>query len=300
MAQVFYPDTSDIPLTPGHTFPAEKYRLLREAVQHEKILPEEMIAAAPPIAIDDLHRVHDPDYVEAVRTLSLDKKAVRKLGLPLSEILVTRALASVGGSLAAARAALDKGVGSNLAGGTHHAHRDLGSGFCVFNDVAVVARVLLDTGLVGRIAILDCDVHQGDGTSALMASEPRVLTVDLYGDNNFPARKVPPDVAFPLPNAMKDAEYLATLDQAIVAVARFGPQLLLYNAGVDPLYEDRLGRLSLSLDGLQERDRRVFAFARRKSLPVASVLGGGYAMPVSLTVTAYANTLRAAGEVFGF
>lgn len=299
-AQVFYPDTSDIPLTPGHTFPAEKYRLLREMVVHDRLVPEEILAAAPPIAPDDLRRVHAPAYVEAVLTRCLDDTAVRKLGLPLTDILVTRALASVGGSLAAAKAALRTGFGSNLAGGTHHAHRNFGSGFCVFNDLAVVSRVLLDEVAVGRIAILDCDVHQGDGTAALMAGEPRVLSVDLFGDNNFPARKVPPDVAFPLPNAMRDEAYLATLQSALTAVAEFAPDIMLYNAGVDPLYEDRLGRLSLTLEGLQERDRRVFTFAREKSVPVVSVLGGGYAMPISLTVTAYANTLRAARAVFGF
>jgi len=299
IAQVFFPDTSDIPLTPGHTFPAEKYRLLREMVVRDRLVPEEMLAAAPQIAPVDLCRVHTPAYVEAVLTRSLDEMAVRKLGLPLTDVLVTRALASVGGSLAAARAALKTGIGSNLAGGTHHAHRDFGSGFCVFNDLAVVSRVLIEECTVGRIAILDCDVHQGDGTAALMAGDSRVLTVDLFGDNNFPARKVAPDVAFPLPNAMQDEAYLATLELALTAVVEFKPDIILYNAGVDPLYEDRLGRLSLTLEGLQRRDRRVFAFALEKSVPVVSVLGGGYALPISLTVTAYANTLRAARDVFG-
>ncbi|MBU2583242.1 MAG: histone deacetylase [Alphaproteobacteria bacterium] len=298
MAQVFFPDTGDIPLTPGHTFPAEKYRLLREAVAREKIVPEGLLAAAPRICVEDLRRVHCPAYVGAVLNRTLDGCAVRKLGLPLSDTLVARSLVSVGGSLAAARAALATGIASNLSGGTHHAHRDFGSGYCVFNDAAVVSRVLLDEAAVARIAILDCDVHQGDGTAALMAAEPRVLTVDLYGGKNFPARKVPPDVAFPLPDATGDAVYLETLDEALAAIAGFRPGLLIYNAGVDPLHEDRLGRLSLSLAGLHERDRRVFAFARKHSMPVASVLGGGYAQPISLTVAAYANTLRAARQAF--
>lgn len=300
MPQVYYPDTSDIPLTPGHTFPAEKYRLLREMVKRDSLVPEQCLSVSPSIAREDLLRVHSPAYVDAVLSNTLDEASVRRLGLPLTDVLITRAQASVGGSLAAARSSLAEGFAAHLAGGTHHAHRDFGSGFCVFNDLAVVARVLLDEGAVSRIVILDCDVHQGDGTAALMAEEPRVLTVDLFGDNNFPARKIPPDVAFPLPNAMQDEAYLATLDEALAAVAGFGADIMLYNAGVDPLYEDRLGRLSLSLDGLRERDRRVFAFARNSSMPVVSTCGGGYAMPISLTVTAYANTLAAAREVFEF
>lgn len=300
MFQFFYPDTPDIPLTQGHTFPASKYRLFRLAAIDEGVIPRARTHASPQVTREDLLRVHSAGYVDAVLSASLDEMAVRRLGLPLSDILITRALASVGSSLAAARAAMSQGYAAGLSGGTHHAHRDFGSGFCVFNDLAVVARTFLDEASVGRISILDCDVHQGDGTAALTASEPRVQTVDMFGDNNFPARKVDPDVAFRLPNAMQDAAYLSTLDEALAAISQFAPGLMLYNAGVDPLYEDRLGRLSLSLEGLMERDRRVFAFARANGIPVVSVAGGGYAQPVELTVTAYVNTLRAAKQVFGF
>lgn len=300
MPQFYFPDTPDIPLTAGHTFPATKYRLFREAAVREGVIPERSLIASVQVARDDLLRVHSATYVDAVLSGSLDHAAVRRLGLPLSEVLIARAQASVGASLAAAHTAMKTGYSAGMSGGTHHAHRDFGSGFCIFNDAAVVAKTLLDDGTVGKVAILDCDVHQGDGTAALMTGEPRVRTIDLFGDNNFPARKVDPDVAFALPNAMEDEAYLITLDAALLAVSDFRPDFIIYNAGVDPLYQDRLGRLSLTLEGLRERDRRVFALANTSRIPVISVCGGGYALPVELTVTAYTNTLRAAAEVYGF
>jgi acetoin utilization deacetylase AcuC-like enzyme len=295
----FYPDAPDIPLPPGNRFPAAKYRLLREAVMGRGILPARSLVASPAISRDDLLRVHASHYVDAVLSGAIGKTAERRLGIPMSDVLKDRSLATVGGSLAAARTALKIGFSAQLSGGTHHAHRDFGSGFCVFNDLALVTSVLLDEGAVHRVAILDCDVHQGDGTAALLAEEPRALTVDLFGERNYPARKAPADIAFPLPDGTDDAAYLDTLEAALCEVASYRPDLLLYNAGVDPLGEDRLGRLSLTLEGLAERDRRVFAFAREWEMPIASVCGGGYADPISLTVAAYINTVAALVGVYG-
>jgi acetoin utilization deacetylase AcuC-like enzyme len=295
----YFPDAPDIPLPPGHRFPAAKYRLLREAAIRDDVLSPKMLAPSPLIGRSKLVSIHSEAYVDAILTGTLDQKAVRQLGLPLSDVLCCRSLATVGGSLAAARRALRTGFSAQLAGGTHHAHRDFGSGFCVFNDLALTARVLLDDGAVDRIAILDCDVHQGDGTAALMADEPRVLTVDVFGQKNFPVRKVAADVDIALPDATGDDSYLASLDAALEQVFAFRPGLLLYNAGVDPLAEDRLGRLSLTLEGLWRRDSRVFEAARDKATPVVSVAGGGYAEPLSLTVTAYLNTLKALCEANG-
>lgn len=296
----YFPDAPDIPLPPGHRFPAAKYRLLREAAIRGDALSPKMLAPSPLIGRSKLLSIHSEAYVDAILTGTLDEKAVRQLGLPLSDVLCCRSLATVGGSLAAARSALRAGFSAQLAGGTHHAHRDFGSGFCVFNDLALAARVLLDEGDVDRIAILDCDVHQGDGTAALMADEPRVLTVDIFGENNFPVRKVTADVDIAVPDATDDDSYLGRLDEGLEQVFAFCPDLLLYNAGVDPLAEDRLGRLSLTLEGLWRRDRRVFEAARGKKTPVVSVSGGGYAEPISLTVTAYLNTLKALCEMNGF
>ena len=296
---VYFPDAPDIPLPPGHRFPAAKYRLLRDAVIREGVLTANMLKPSPLIGRSKLLRIHSETYVDAILTGTLDNQAVRQLGLPLSDVLCCRSLATVGGSLAAARSALRTGFSAQLAGGTHHAHRDFGSGFCVFNDLALAARLMLDEGAVDRVAILDCDVHQGDGTAALMADEPRVLTVDVFGDKNFPVRKVAADVDIALPDDTGDDGYLASLEGALEQVFAFRPGLVLYNAGVDPLKADRLGRLALSLEGLQQRDRRVFEAARDNATPVVSVAGGGYAEPVTLTVTAYLNTLKALCDVHG-
>ncbi len=300
VVRFYYPDAPDIPLPPGHRFPAAKYRLLHEAVLREQVLPARTLVASPLVERSQLLAVHSAGYVDAVLSGTLDERAVRQLGLPLSDVLQRRSLATVGGSLAAARAALQTGFSAQLAGGTHHAHRDFGSGFCVFNDLALASRLLLDEAAVNRIAILDCDVHQGDGTAALMADEPRVLTVDLFGEKNFPVRKVAADVDVPLPDATGDASYLARMNTALEQVFTFRPDLVLFNAGVDGLAEDRLGRLSLTLDGLCRRDRRIFTSARDHRTPVVSVSGGGYAEPISLTVTAYLNTLKVLREVFEF
>ena len=284
----------------GHRFPASKYRLLREAIARDAILPTESLSPSVPAERVDLLRAHDAAYVDAVFAGTLETDAIRRIGLPWSPTLVRRSRATVGGAMLAARSALTTGISGQLAGGTHHAHRDFGSGFCVFNDLAVAALTMLEEGHAERIAILDVDVHQGDGNAAILGADPRVLVISLHGAKNFPFRRVPSDLDIDLPDGMEDAAYLDALADVMPRIEGFRPDLLLYLSGVDPLRQDRLGRLALSHDGLAERDRMVFEMARRRGLPVSIAIGGGYADPISDSVMAYANTFRVAREVFRF
>ena len=215
----------------------------------------------------------------------------------MSEVLALRARVVVGGALAAAREALATGLSGQLAGGTHHAHRDFGSGFCVFNDLAVTALTLLAERRLDRIAIVDLDVHQGDGNAAILAGNPRVLVASVHGARNFPFAKLTSDIDVALPDGTGDDDYLAALSPVLDEVAAFRPGLILYLSGADPLASDTLGRLSLSFAGMIARDRAVFECAQRHGVPVSIAIGGGYADPISDTVEAYANTFRAAREV---
>lgn len=296
----YYPDVEDLPLPAGHRFPIGKYRLLRSAVERDDILPKASLTASPPVGPDDLLRAHGAAYVGAMLDGSVSKDIIRRIGLPWSETLMRRSRATVGGAMMAARSALEHGVSGQLAGGTHHAHRDFGSGFCVFNDLAVTALTLLEEKAVDRIAILDLDVHQGDGNAAILKERPDVFIVSLHGEKNFPFRKVPSDLDVELPDGTEDAAYIEALREALPAVAAFKPDLLLYLSGADPLKQDKLGRLSLSFEGLAERDRIVFELCRRRGIPVSIAIGGGYADPIADSVTAYANTFRTAREVFRF
>lgn len=253
---------------------------------------------APPADPEVIALAHDPGYVRSILDGSVDARAMRRIGFPWSLALVRRTLASVGGTLAAARDALARGWGGNLAGGTHHAFRGEGSGFCVFNDLAVAIFALRREGLLRRAAVLDLDVHQGDGTAAIFAGDPNVLTASLHGRNNFPFRKQTSTVDLALPDGTGDEEYLAALQGVLPAVREFSPDLLLYQSGVDALAGDRLGRLALTHAGLLRRDRMVFETARRHAIPVAVTLGGGYAEPLELTARAHANTFLAAAAVW--
>jgi len=296
--RIFFPDTEDLPLPAGHRFPAGKYRLLREKLLAEGILAAGQLQASPAIAIGDLERAHSPAYVRSILSGSVSADAMRRIGLPWSQTLVRRSRAAVGGSLAAARSALAHGVSGQLAGGTHHAHRDHGSGFCVFNDLAVTALTLLAERPALRIAIIDLDVHQGDGNASILAARDTILVASLHAENNFPFKKIPSDFDLALPDATTDDHYLEAVEETLAAAARFHPDLVLYLAGVDPLKQDRLGRLDVTLQGLVARDRLVLGHCRVQAIPVAIVAGGGYADPISLSVDAYANTWRVARSEF--
>ena len=224
---------------------------------------------------------------------------MRRIGFPWSEQLARRTLASVGGTLAAAEDALATGFGGNLAGGTHHASRAQGSGFCVFNDLAVAILALRRSERVRRAAVLDLDVHQGDGTASIFSPDEEVLTISLHGENNFPFRKQRSRIDVGLPDGTGDEEYLSRLRDVLPSLLEFRPQIVFYQSGVDGLAGDRLGRLALSHEGLMQRDREVFEISRLHDIPVVVTLGGGYAGPIARTVEAHANTFRMAAAVFG-
>lgn len=270
-----------------------KYARLRERVAAG--LPG--CALRVPAAATDrqLLRVHTAAYLDAVKR-GLEPAAVRRLGFPWSPQLVERSRRSVGGTIGAARAALGDGVGVNLAGGTHHAFADAGEGFCVFNDIAVAVRTLQAEGAARRLAVLDLDVHQGNGTAALFRDDDDVFTASVHGANNYPFRKQPGDLDVELPDATADRGFLEAVDRAVTATLGFGPDLLFYLAGADPFEGDRLGRLAVTQPGLAERDRRVLAAAATAGVPVAVVMGGGYARDVADTVAIHLGTVRTALE----
>ena len=296
--QFFYPDTPDLPLPPGHRFPAGKYSMLRQRMFAERTLGNALLTRSPAATMAELALAHDPGYVGAVLDGTLSADIQRRIGLPWSETLVARSLATTGGSVAATRSALENGLSGQLAGGTHHAHRDFGSGYCVFNDLAVAALAILAEGKVARIAIIDLDVHQGDGNAAILAGNAAVFVLSIHGEKNFPFRKVPSTLDVGLADGTEDAAYLRALAGALERVADFRPELILYLSGVDALVSDKLGRLSLTFDGLERRDRMVFQFCRRRGIPVSIAIGGGYADPITDSVQAYASTFRVAREVF--
>jgi acetoin utilization deacetylase AcuC-like enzyme len=294
--RLFYCDQHSIPLPAGHKFPAEKYGLLRALLESDGRFE---LMAAPFAGRTVIETAHDPEYVRSILDGTVDPRIMRRIGFPWSEQLVQRTLASVGGTLAAADEALETGFGGNLAGGTHHAFRAEGSGFCVFNDLAVTILSLRLRKPIARAAVIDLDVHQGDGTASIFADDPAVLTISLHGENNFPFRKQQSGIDIGLADGTCDAEYLKRVRDVLTAAREFRPGIVLYQSGVDGLAEDRLGRLRLSLEGLKARDRMVFEFSRSSKIPIVVTLGGGYADPISLTAEAHANTFRVAAEVLG-
>jgi acetoin utilization deacetylase AcuC-like enzyme len=296
--KVFYSDHYTIPLPEGHRFPIEKYRLLRFALLREGVARDDELHEPPLPSPDTLRLAHTHEYVEAVLNGTLSEFQIRKIGFPYSEALVKRSLATVGGALAAAEEALRNGVSGNLAGGTHHAFANSGEGYCVFNDLAVVTKYLLTVEKVRRVAIVDLDVHQGNGNATILGGRDDVFIFSMHGAKNYPFRKVPSTIDIDLPDGTSDKEFLSILKEYLPKVFAFKPDIVLYQAGVDPLKEDALGRLSLTHEGLQERDRLVLKECRKHGIPVSLALGGGYAKPIDLTVEAHVGTYKAVREVF--
>ena len=284
-----------IPLPDGHRFPMPKYALLREAVLAEGLVSPQRLHDPGRAAVEDLLLVHTPRYVRDVTEGTLAPAAQRLIGLPWSEHFVERAYRVVRGTLEAARAALDHGVAMNLAGGTHHAFADHGEGFCTFNDVAVAIRRLQRDGRIRRAAVVDLDVHQGNGTHAIFAGDPDVYTFSMHGGKNYPFRKVPGSLDVELADGTGDAEYLEQLALHLPAVLRdAAPDLVIYLAGADPHEGDRLGRLALTFQGLARRDAIVLEACREVGLPVAITIAGGYGRDVRDTVAVHVNTVRVA------
>jgi acetoin utilization deacetylase AcuC-like enzyme len=295
--EAFYSDHFVLPLPPEHSFPMAKYRLLRERLGADAILSPGNIAEAPVVDWDTLRLVHTPAYADAVRTGTLSREAQRRIGFPWSPEMVERSRRSVGATIAAARYALShpSGTAANLAGGTHHAFADRGEGFCVFNDVAVATRLLTHDGLVHRVVVIDCDVHQGNGTAAIFRDDRSVFTFSMHGRNNYPFRKETSDLDLECPDGTRDGEYLAALEEHLPGLlARHQPDLVFYLAGADPYEHDRWGRLKLTIEGLRRRDVIVFEACRTGGVPVAVTMAGGYARDVEAIVTIHANTIRVA------
>ena len=273
-----------------------KFRLLRNLLVDAQLIQTSQIHRPLSIARRDLERIHNRRYHSCFSRDQLTTSEQRRIGLPATRPLVQRTWLSVGGTLLTARLALRHGIASHLAGGTHHAHPDFGSGFCIFNDIATAAQVLLDNGEAQSVLVVDLDVHQGDGTAACFAKEPRVTTLSVHAASNFPLRKVASDIDIPLPDGTGDDAYLeAIADRLPEVLDDRQPDLVLFNAGVDPHRNDRLGRLALSDLGLLMRDRLVLDAALRRNIPIATVIGGGYddLMPL---VKRHAIVIRAAVE----
>jgi acetoin utilization deacetylase AcuC-like enzyme len=297
--KAFYSDTFVLPLPAGHRFPMAKYRRLREQLIDERVLNESDLVVPGAADWDDLRLAHTGSYVQAVATGTLSPDAQRRIGFPWSPEMVERSRRSVGATIAAAREVVgrDHAVSANLAGGTHHAFSDRGEGYCVFNDVAVAARVLMRDGLVSRATVVDCDVHQGNGTAAIFRDDPSVFTMSLHGANNFPFRKEVGDLDVTFADGTGDDEYLDALAVHLPdTLDATQPDLVFYLAGADPYEGDRLGRLGLTIDGLRQRDRFVFEQCRARSLPVAVAMSGGYAPDVEAIVTIHLNTIKEAAR----
>lgn len=299
--QAFSSDHYVLPLPPGHRFPMSKYARLRRRVAAE--LPQvrivEPVAAGP----DDLALAHDAEYIAAVIEGRLSAAEQRAIGFPWSSAMVERSRRSTGATIGACRAALLEGVAVNLAGGTHHAQRARGAGYCVFNDSAVAARRLqLDAALNRRrfnVAVIDLDVHQGDGTAEITAGDESIFTLSIHGEKNFPARKQASDLDVALPDRTGDTDYLRELDTALAELERrFAPDLIIYVAGADAHEDDRLGRLALTTAGLAARDARVFDLAARRGLPIAVSMAGGYGHEIETTVGIHLHTVQLAAAAW--
>lgn len=292
---VYHPAYS-APLPSSHRFPMAKFQLLHDHLLRQDLARPEQLHQPLPIPRRALELVHSRGYHEAFSRDQLSRPEQRRIGLPATRPLVRRSWLAVGGTLLTARLALEHGLACHLAGGTHHAFPDYGSGFCIFNDVAIATRVLLAEGAVSRVMVIDLDVHQGDGTAAIFQGDGQVFTFSVHAASNFPLRKQTSDHDLPLADGLDDAGYLAALGPLLPdLLEQVRPELVLYNAGVDPHRDDRLGRLALSDTGLLLRDRMVLEACLRRGIPVATVIGGGYdALPA--LVARHGLVFRAAAE----
>lgn len=293
----FYSDTFVLPLPDGHRFPMSKYRRLRERLLEEAVLTPADLLVPDPASRDDLRLAHSAAYVDAVATGTLAADIQRRIGFPWSPEMVERSRRSVGATIAAAHVVAGRGhhVAANLAGGTHHAFHDRGEGYCVFNDVAVAARVLQREGHATRVTVVDCDVHQGNGTAAIFRGDPSVFTMSLHGANNFPFRKEIGDLDVTFADGTGDDEYLAALATHLPRVLDdTDPDVVFYLAGADPYHGDRLGKLGMTIDGLQLRDAHVFEACRRRAIPVVVAMAGGYCPDVDAIAQIHLNTIKEA------
>jgi acetoin utilization deacetylase AcuC-like enzyme len=296
--KVFYSDHFVLPLPEGHRFPMVKYSMLRERVGRDGICGPGELLTPQAVTDQEILRAHAPDYLKRVVSGTLTQKEVRRIGFPWSQRMVERSRRASGGTLGACLAALDEGFAANLAGGTHHAFSDRGEGYCVFNDSAIAARAVQAAGLVERVVVIDTDVHQGNGTAAILRGDPTVFTFSIHGAKNFPFQKEKSDLDAPLPDGLGDTVFLATLERGLrAALDAAGADLAIYLAGADPFQGDRLGRLSVTKSGLAERDRIVLEACRERGIPVAVTMAGGYANDVGDTVDVHFQSIRRAADL---
>jgi acetoin utilization deacetylase AcuC-like enzyme len=296
--RVFYTPRYYADIGEGHVFPIRKFELVRDRLLSEGTLRPADIIEPQPAALSDVLMVHTEDYITRLRAGSLTQRELRRLGLPWSKALVRRSFLAASGTISAARSALTDGVGSNLAGGTHHAFPDRGEGFCVLNDVAIAIRILRRDRLIERAAVVDCDVHQGNGTATIFEGDESVFTFSMHGAKNYPLFKARSTLDVELPDKTSDDEYMQTLAEHLPHVFAHRPDVIFYLGGADPFAGDRLGRLSLSIAGLRARDELVLSKCRSHNIPVVTVMSGGYAEQISDTVEIHCNTIRAARRIF--
>ncbi|MCO6511859.1 MAG: histone deacetylase [Aridibacter famidurans] len=295
---IFYSPDYYADIGEGHVFPIKKFELARDILVAEGTVDPEQVIAPGEASLGDLLRVHTRDYVERLQYGELTPMEIRRLGLPWSRALVRRSLLAVSGTINSAIAALNKGVGSNLAGGTHHAFPDRGEGFCVLNDVAVAIEKLRSEERIERFLVVDLDVHQGNGTAFIFKDDPDVFTFSMHGQKNYPLYKELSSLDIELSDGTDDLEYLSILEEALGRVLHHEPELIFYLAGADPYEQDKLGRLSLTKQGLRKRDAMVLEAARDSGIPVVTTMSGGYAKDITDTVDIHCNTIRAVRDVF--
>lgn len=296
--KVFYSDRFVLPLPEGHRFPMVKYSMLRERVAESGVCGAGELRVAEPVSDREILRAHHPDYLERVVSGTLTEKEIRRIGFPWSPRMVERSRRASGGTLGACLAALEDGLAANLAGGTHHAFADRGEGYCVLNDSAIAARAVQDAGLVERVLVIDTDVHQGNGTAAILREDPSIFTFSIHGAKNFPFHKEESDLDAALPDGADDTEFLTALEAGLeAALDAAEAQLAIYLAGADPFVDDRLGRLAVTKRGLAERDRLVLEACRDRGIPVALTMAGGYARKVEDTVDVHFQSVRRAADL---
>lgn len=296
--QVFYTPRYYADIGDGHVFPIRKFQLVRDRLLAEGTLEPSEIVEPSPATIEDVLLVHTEDYVSRLCNGTLTPKEIRRLGLPWSESLVRRSFYATGGTLAATQVALADGYSSNLAGGTHHSFADRGEGFCVLNDVAIAIRAMRKRGMIQRAAIVDCDVHQGNGTATIFAGDDDTFTFSIHGANNYPLFKAKSTFDVELPDLTSDDEYLDSLAVHLPAVFAHEPDIIFYLAGADPYLGDKLGRLALSIEGLRKRDAYVLRESYDREAPIVTVMSGGYGKEIDDTIEIHCNTIRTVKEVF--
>lgn len=296
--RVFYSSKYYADIGGAHIFPIRKFELVRDKLLSEGTLKSDEIIEPTPVHKSDVLLVHTEDYISRLCEGRLTAKEIRRLGLPWSESLVQRSFYAAGGTLAASLASLEAGVSSNLAGGTHHAFADRGEGFCVLNDVAVAIRALRRRGLINKAAIIDCDVHQGNGTASIFDGDENTFTLSMHGANNYPLFKTQSTLDINLNDHLGDDDYLKILSDNLTVPFATKPEIVYYLAGADPYESDKLGRLSLTIDGLRRRDELVLTKCFEEEVPVVTVMSGGYAKDINDTVEIHCNTIRAVKHVF--